>query len=65
MSERYQVRPSELVGINDSFIAYQFDETCAVLSDKCTDDEGVRDYGKLIGSRNPFLDFAKKHGKAV
>lgn len=67
MSERYQIRPSKLVGITDSFLAFQFDETCLVLEGKCTDKDGRINYDRLLtkSGKNEFLDFAKKFGKQI
>lgn len=65
MAERYQTRPSEIAGIYDPYLAFQFDECCAILEDKCTDSKGNRNYDRLSANRgeNEFLEFAMKHGR--
>jgi len=40
MAKRYNKRPSELLGIENDYLAYIFDETAFFLENKATDKEG-------------------------
>lgn len=39
MAKLYRTRPSELMGIVDSYTAFCFDETCAYITSKIKDGE--------------------------
>ena len=66
-AKRYDVRPSEIAGIVDPWIAFQFDETAAILTDRCTDKNGTIDFSRLTKHEpeNEFLRFAQKFGREV
>lgn len=39
MSKQYQIRPSSLIDIDDSYTAYCFDEACSYIISKMNNDE--------------------------
>ncbi len=42
MSKLYQVRPSEIMGINDEYVRFCFDEACAFISVKIENGEQIQ-----------------------
>ena len=39
VAKSYNVRPSQMMGISDTYTAYCFDEACAVIAQKIKDGE--------------------------
>ena len=65
MSKLYSCRPSELLGINDSYTAFCFDEACSLIRIKL--DEGEEPVFLDISKRaenkeyKSFTDFYKQY----
>lgn len=47
MAKRYNKRPSEILGIDNDYLAYMFDETALYLESEVTDNEGNLDFNKI------------------
>lgn len=47
MSQQYQTRPSEILGITDSYKAYIIDEFSLYLVNEITDDKGKIHWNKI------------------
>ena len=66
MSREYQTRPSQLLGIDDEYVAYCLDEVCLYLLSEATDDKGKVNWNKIkwqnsdINPNQAFIDFLKK-----
>lgn len=52
MAKRYKKRPSEIMGINNDYLAYMFDETAMYLENKATDDKGRLKWNRIRWSDN-------------
>jgi len=52
MSKRYKERPSKIVGIEDTYLAYCFDEAALYLESEATDSKGVFKPNKIRWSSN-------------
>ncbi len=76
MSKRFRKRPSEILNIDNDYLAFIFDETALYLEDKATDDKGNIYINKLKwtdktqaahthgGTTNQaMMDFIKKTSK--
>lgn len=68
MAKRYQKRPSEILNIDNDYLAYCFDEAALVLEAEATDQNGGVDWKRIKwkdddkqkGNTN-LIDFIKKH----
>ena len=66
MSRAYQKRPSEILGIDDEYTAYCFDEVALYLLAKATDREGKLNWDRLKWrdghkrNNRDFMEFIKK-----
>ena len=72
MARSYQKKPSEIVGITDSYIAYCFDEAAYHMEMKATDDKGKYKWNifkwsneQKQNSNKDFINFVQKHHKVV
>ena len=67
MAKLYRKRPSELMGIEDSYIAYCFDEVCYHYQCEATDDKGKINWNKIKWtdekkkSNKDLINFINKH----
>lgn len=69
MAKRYQKRPSEILNIDNDYLAYMFDEVALYLESEATDDKGninwnrVRweDKTKSKSNNKEYIDFLLKH----
>lgn len=70
MAKYYQKKPSEIVNIDDEYIAYCFDEVCYFYISEAMDDKGKINWNKIKwdsdikkgnNSNREFMDFIKKH----
>ena len=71
MARHYQKRPSEILGLDDEYIAYCFDEVCYFYVSKAMDDKGKIYWNKIKWdsevkkgnkNNNSFIEFLQKHG---
>ncbi len=71
MARAYQKRPSEILCIDDEYVAYCIDEVAMLYVAKATDDKGqlkwnrIRWKDKHEGKKNnnrDLIEFIKKHG---
>lgn len=66
MARTYQKRPSEILGIDDEYAAYCFDEVALYLVAKATDKEGKLNWNRLKWrdgqkrDNRDFMEFVKK-----
>lgn len=71
MSQRYQKRPSEIMGITDDYMAYCFDELALRLEVMATDEKGHTNWNRLKWQGSPpkdnkdLMDFIAKQGGMV
>lgn len=67
MAREYQKRPSEIMGINNDYVAYCFDEVALFLRYQATDDNGninwnrIRWKGEKKKSNKDLIEFIKNH----
>ncbi len=70
MARAYQKRPSEILCIDDEYIAYCFDEVAMLYTAKAIDDKGKLKWNRIKwedkheGSKNgnkELIEFIKKH----
>ncbi len=67
MAERYQKRPSEIMDIEDSYLAFSIDEVGLFLETEVTGKDGRRNWSKVkwqdnpVGNNQDFFEFVKKH----
>lgn len=67
MSREYNCRPSEIIFIDDEYLAYCFDEVAFYLLKMATDKEGNIDWRKIRWrgtekkGNKEFVRFLKKH----
>lgn len=47
MAKRYQERPSEIMNIENDYLAYIFDEVAMYLENKATDKDGNLNWNKI------------------
>ncbi|MCQ4921562.1 hypothetical protein NE686_00570 [Tissierella carlieri] len=71
MGRYYQKRPSEIVNIDDEYIAYCFDEVCYFYVAEAMDDEGKINWNKIKWDKEieknsktnkGLLEFMQKYG---
>lgn len=68
MANKYRKRPSEILGIDNDYLAYIFDETALYLESQAADDKGQINWnrirwkgeGKKKSNKN-LIEFIKKH----
>lgn len=67
MAKRYNKRPSEIMNIDNDYLAYIFDEAALYLEAEATDDKGeinwnrIRWKGEKKKSNKDLIEFIKKH----
>lgn len=68
MAKRYQKRPSEILNIDNDYLAYIFDEVALYLESEATDDKGSINWNKIRWqdkikreSNKDFMNFVIKH----
>ncbi|WXR61235.1 hypothetical protein WG909_13170 [Peptostreptococcaceae bacterium AGR-M142] len=66
MSQTYKIRPSEILDINDSYVAFCFDEACMYIVDQLKEGEKPRflDDGQSYNkpsNNSELVDFMNKH----
>ncbi len=70
MAKHYRKRPSEILNIDNDYLAYCFDEVALYLESEATDNNGninwnrIRwedDKGKSNNSNKDLMDFIRKH----
>ncbi len=68
MSKRYKKRPSEILNIDNDYLAYIFDEMALYLESEATDEKGNINWKKIRWTDNKkrsnrdFIEFIQKHG---
>lgn len=68
MANKYGKRPSEILGIDNDYLAYCFDEVALFLEVEATDKEGninwnrIRWKGKKREGNKELIEFIQKHG---
>lgn len=68
MSREYQTRPSQLLGIENDYLAYCLDEVCLYLLSEATDSKGKVNWGKFRWrdsekkTNQDFLEFLQGQG---
>lgn len=68
MAKHYRKRPSEILNIDNDYLAYIFDETALFLESEATDEKGNTNWNKLKWKDNKkennrdFIEFILKHG---
>lgn len=68
MSKHYRKRPSEILNIDNDYLAYIFDEVALLLEAEATDDKGNTNWNKIRWKDNKnktnkdFMEFIQKHG---
>lgn len=67
MANKYGKRPSEMLGIDNDYLAYCFDEVALFLEVQATDDKGqinwnrIRWKGEKKKSNKDLIEFIKKY----
>lgn len=67
MAKHYQKRPSEILGIDNDYLAYMFDEVALYLESEVTDKEGRVNWNKIRWkddkprSNQDLIQFIQKH----
>ena len=67
MAKHYQKRPSEILNINNDYLAYMFDKVALYLEGETTDDKGKLNWNRIKWKDNKkksnkdFVDFIQKH----
>lgn len=67
MAREYQVRPSQMLGISDEYLAFCFDEAAFYLTAEAIGKDGklnwsnLRWRGEEKKSNADFIEFVKKH----
>ncbi len=68
MSKRYKKRPSEILNIDNDYLAYIFDEVALYLESEATDDKGKINWNKIKwkdkkkGSNKDLIQFIQNYG---
>ena len=68
MAKHYRKRPSEILNIDNDYLAYIFDEVSLYLESEATDDKGRANWNKIKWEGNKkksnkdFMNFIQKHG---
>jgi hypothetical protein len=66
MARYYQKRPSEIMGLDDEYLAFCFDEVALYILSEITEKDGKLNWNKLNrgnsekSSNQSFLEFVKK-----
>ncbi len=69
MAQEYRKRPSEILGIDNDYLAYCLDEVALYLRSKATDEQGKVNWNKIrwVGekkkSNKDLIGFIKKHSQ--
>jgi len=67
MAKRYKKRPSEILNIDNDYLAYCFDEVALLLEAEATNKEGEINWNKIRWKDNKkktnkdLIDFINKH----
>lgn len=67
LANKYHKRPSEIMNIDNDYLAYIFDETALYLESQATDGKGqinwnrIRWKGEKKKSNKDLMEFIKKH----
>ncbi len=68
MAKRYQKRPSEIMNIDNDYLAYIFDEAALYLEAEATDDKGQVNWNRIRWkgeekkkSNKDLIEFIKKY----
>lgn len=67
MAKHYKKRPSEILNIDNDYLAYIFDEVALYLEGEATDDKGKTNWNKIKWEDNKgksnkdFMNFIQKH----
>lgn len=67
MAKRYQKRPSEIMNIDNDYLAYMFDKVALYLESEAMDDKGRIKLDKIKWSdnkkksNNDFINFVNSH----
>lgn len=67
LANKYHKRPSEIMNIDNDYLAYIFDEIALYLEAEATDDKGqvnwnrIRWKGEKKKSNKDLMEFIKKH----
>ena len=68
MAKRYNKRPSEIMNIDNDYLAYCFDEVALYFEVQATDDKGHINWNRIRWkddkkkSNKDLMDFIQKHG---
>lgn len=68
MAKHYRKRPSEILNIDNDFLAYCFDEVALFLEAEATDEKGKVNWSKIKWAddkkktNKDLIDFIKKYG---
>lgn len=68
MAKHYNKRPSEILNIDNDYLAYIFDEVALYLESEATDEKGNINWKKIRWTDNKkrsnrdFIEFIQKHG---
>jgi len=68
MANKYGKRPSEILGIDNDYLAYCFDEVALFLEVEATDKEGNINWNRIRWENNKkktnkdLIEFIQKHG---
>lgn len=67
MAKRYNKRPSEILSIDNDYLAYIFDEAALFLESQATDDKGEINWNRIRWksekkkSNKDLIEFIKKY----
>lgn len=67
MAKHYKKRPSEILNIDNDYLAYIFDEVSLYLESEATDDKGKTNWNKIKWEDNKkksnkdLMNFIQKH----
>lgn len=67
LAKKYRKRPSEILNIDNDYLAYIFDKLAIHLEDQMTDDKGNVKMDRVDWLDNPkktnddYINFVKKH----
>lgn len=68
IAKRYKKRPSEIMNIDNDYLAYMFDEVALILEDNATNDKGEINWNSIRWKDNKkqtnkdLVEFIQKHG---
>lgn len=65
LANKWRKRPSEILNIDNDYLAYMFDETALYLEREVTDDKGKLNWNKIKweddkGDNKDLMEFIKK-----